>query len=304
MGGSRTFFTAQAGRDTRNPALPDDKEPWGTTSQSVYRSYEPAEMKNCRDAPTQKRPSMEAASTVGPRASGADQTWRRTREHYAEPPASAIAPSDHASNPDVPGHKLSAHALGRRLKQRDRESPMPERPYLGLQTEAQHREARASEDRLRHFPYRDEYHPRSKRLLYEMALEKCCRDSVRSASTQHDTVSCFTATSRASSMTRTSKASSTPSLQRVMTGDSKRIPEGVAKRRLQVNLRAPGQWPADEEWFKRKFKEEGPAGMSCANMPPFMLDANMAKHGERLVKCDKMFGGRVDHEARVPGGGE
>mmetsp|Transcript_13245 Transcript_13245/g.14390 ORF Transcript_13245/g.14390 Transcript_13245/m.14390 type:complete len:82 (-) Transcript_13245:2-247(-) len=65
--------------------------------------------------------------------------------------------------------------------------PIPERPFGGTSHYTQH-QAAAQQARHDYFPYRDEFHPRSKRLLYEMALAADDRKS----NISEDTRSCFT----------------------------------------------------------------------------------------------------------------
>merc|ERR1711924_219756 len=166
--------------------------------------------------------------------------------------------------------------------------------YMFLSTLKQEDEAAAAKGR-RHFnPYNDETIPRQHRIHYDMSMEKCCRDSVRSASSIADTNSavgsCFTvATSQAS---RTSKASSTSSLPRVMTGDSKRIQHhgGIAGRRKECTFRSPGIWPADFEWYKEKLRTDGPAGLMGQNTPVCMLGDSMSAYGDREINSAGVLG--------------
>lgn len=168
------------------------------------------------------------------------------------------------------------------------------RPYIGLSTHHQEHEAAALQAR-RHFnPYRDESIPRSVRLAQDMAMEKCCHDSVRSASSIADSSSnvgsCYTlASSKAS---RTSKASSVPNLDRIPTGDSRRIqnPGGIAARRKECTFKSPGIWPADAEWYKEMLLREGPAGMVGGNVPSCMMGDGLVAYGDREILSAGVLG--------------
>merc|ERR1719183_946737 len=100
-----------------------------------------------------------------------------------------------------------------------------------------------------------------------MALERCCRDSVASASTDGENMSCFTLPS--TKVSGTTKASSVPSQRsRLLTGDSARIQGGICKRRKEMNTKSPMQWPADAQWLKDVYEKEGPAGLQSTNYMP------------------------------------
>lgn len=298
---ARNFFSAQQGRASRAPALPSDAEPWGTTSSSVMRAYEPAEMAAAKGvtaglrAPLQ--PSMAVKTCREP--TGPEQKWRRHHEAHQDPGPAGVAAMGKLV---IPLSEQVAH------------KPVRWRPYMGCTTEKQDMEAQALRDRQRQFPYRDEYHPRSKRLLYEMALEKCCRDSVRSASTfdGDDNQSCFTLASSAarskaggtqvskagSQASKLSRSSSEPS--RVPTGDSRRVAGGVAKRRLACFNRAPGIWPMDAVWANDLYDKEGPAGMMSGNAPSWMAAGSLKAYGDRIVASNALLPGWNETTSRKP----
>lgn len=298
---SKCFISPQCGRSGRTGAVVGDDEPWGTTSSSVMRRYEPAEMRNCRSGPAQLKPAMQPTSLAkSGGVTGEAQKWRRHIEHYADPAmtasmaASAVTAPSSASGRGGGHSKSTGHFAKKSIPAADLVSmrPIPERAYVGLSTDSMEREKAAAIERQRHFPYRDEFLPRSKRLLYEMALNNCSRDSVQSASSVADTASCFTlASSKAS---RTTRSSSATCLSRLPTADSQRIEEGIAKRRHACQLRAPMQWDADAEWVSRKYQEDGPAGLTCANFMPGILAPNAIKYAERISRVNSMIPGTSD----------
>eukprot|EP00929_Paragymnodinium_shiwhaense_P058639 TRINITY_DN29375_c0_g1_i1.p1 TRINITY_DN29375_c0_g1~~TRINITY_DN29375_c0_g1_i1.p1 ORF type:complete len:298 (+),score=51.69 TRINITY_DN29375_c0_g1_i1:140-1033(+) len=295
---SRSFVNAQAGRAARAPALPSDAEPWGTTSNSVMRAYEPAEMAAAKGVKaglrTTLQPSMAAKTCKMP--TGPEFKWRRHHEAHQDPGPAGVAAMGKLF---VPLSEQVAH------------KPVRWRPYVGLATLKQEDEAEALKNRQRAFPYRDEFHPRSKRLMYEMALEKCCRDSVASASTyrQDDNASCFTLASTRAGGTQVSKAGSQASRlsrtssepSRLPTGGSQRVVGGVAKRRMQCNLRSPMQSADDAIWFMDKFDKEGPAGLTNANCPAWMAAGSLKAEGDRVQAASALLPGFAETTSRKAG---
>lgn len=186
--------------------------------------------------------------------------------------------------------------------------PIMERPF-GASSTYQEDQRRAQEARQGYFPYRDEFAPRSKRLLYEMALNACSQDGKRSDGGE-DSVSCFTVTdsmvSSKSGASRArsgvSRASSVPSLPaagpRLPTADSQRVPGGIAKRRKELLLRSPEQWEADRVWVAERWEQDGPAGLATANYIAAMYQPTLQKYGERIHQVHHMMGGRQETVSR------
>jgi len=292
----RVFVAPNAGRVSRNS--PQVDEPWGTTSNSQFRSFEPSEVKNCRSTPAHVKPCLQQSIMSGGRAStGRLHTWNRHASDYPDPAPSAV--TDRSGGASGSGSQGSYANRGKEPPSWEQvhRRPIQNRPFNATST-SQDAQLHAQEERHGHFPYRDEFAPRSKRLLYEMAAARCSRDSVKSASTA-DGVSCFTLTS--SAVTGTSRRSaSTPSLiqRRVPTADSARIPGGIAKRRLQSQLRAPTQWEPDRQWFQEKWDAEGPSGLATGNFHPSMHDDRNRSYAECMNVVSSIVGGRRDNEPR------
>ncbi|CAE7548520.1 unnamed protein product [Symbiodinium natans] len=147
--------------------------------------------------------------------------------------------------------------------------PIPERGFGSVSHYTQHQEE-AQRARHDYFPYRDEFHPRSKRLLHEMALNAYSQSLERSGSVaSDDTRSVFTLPSTAASRKTGSKASSANqslrsrslSSSRLHTGDSLRVGGGqpgmLAKRRAQAFYRSPSQSKFDRDWYLSVLEKEG-----------------------------------------------
>lgn len=169
----------------------------------------------------------------------------------------------------------------------------------------QEHEAAAQAARNTAFPYRDEFAPRSKRLLYEMALQQCSRDSVKSASTVGDDMSAFTLASTSAGSGASGRSASTGSLARPPTGDSQRVVGGVARRRKAAQLKAPLQWEPDLAWIQEKYENEGPAGLASGNFSGHFHAPTNKGHGDRMNAVVNLLVGRVEagNEAReAPGG--
>jgi len=319
----RVFFTPQAGRTDRSKQL--DDEPWGTTSsQSHFKAYEPSEARSARSSAVHVKPALEG-SVVGSRANSGTQrsptlnVWERHREDYRDPSArseaSAVTVSKASSGSRKAPVRQGAYIPAAELVAA---RPIPERPFRGV-SHYKEQLAEAQEARHEYFPYRDEYHPRSKRLLYEMALNKVKADhSDRSTNVvDDDTRSCFTLASsaasaksrasRVSAATSLSRASSMPSINegsRLPTGDSLRVSGGfigsVAKRRSQAMFRSPGQWEADRQWFTKKLEEDGPAGLMTGNFPVNMYEPTMDKYGQFISAASGMLSGEAETLSRKP----
>lgn len=293
---SRVFFTPQAGRaDKGNGA---EEEPWGTTSAgSAFRAFEPAEMKSCRSGPAHLKPCLQPSGAFAParsQASSASRSRASHRENFPEM-ASAVTISRASRNSGLQPAWEKVH-----------QRPIPPRAWGAATTEYRDSQRAAQEARHDHFPYRDEFAPRSKRLLYEMALERCSRDDVRSASTEADEVSCFTIPSSYASGKSGRRSASTPSLAssgRLLTGDSRRIVGGLARRRKEAQLRAPMLWESDADWVTKKCETEGPAGLTTANVPGHAHGHTCRKISEKMNGFVQCFDGNPDNVPRdAPGG--
>lgn len=289
----RVFLAPQAGRQSKDAQQQD--EPWGTTSsQAHFRAFEPAEMRSSRSAPAQRKTCLEPAQPVRHGSRAGSQHWRTMGKDAYPDPASVVsdlsALNASAEKPRRPPHGGS----------------MPRRLFDGRTTYQEHqREAQDARHRY-DFPYRDEYQPRSKRLLYEMALAGCSRESVRSVSTA-DEASCFTlpstvASGRSKGSRRSSSAASLPP-SRPPTGASDRLEVGIARRRKEAQLRAPLQWDADMAWLKDTLEREGPAGLTCANFPAAHCANRINAAAERNARLENILDGIRDNPPReAPGG--
>mmetsp|Transcript_21340 Transcript_21340/g.47204 ORF Transcript_21340/g.47204 Transcript_21340/m.47204 type:complete len:277 (-) Transcript_21340:322-1152(-) len=265
------YVGPQAGRAVRET---EAEEPWGTTSSSAYRGYEPSEMRSCR-GPAHVRTCLE------PRL---NHDGRRVELASNLSSASARHRATSGGSTRVPSWEL----IHRR--------PVPRNPFYGNSAYREDQE-RAQQARHAYFPYRDEFAPRSKRLLYEMALERCTRDSVRSASTEAGTASCFTLATSAASGKGSRRSASTPSLvSKAPTADSQRIEGGVARRRKECQLRSPMQWAADAAWLHQKLDEDGPAGLTQANFAPSLVGPSFKQHHDRIARVRHIFGGTTEQE--------
>lgn len=308
----RVFFTAQQGRDARAPALPPDDAPWGTTSSSVMRAYEPAEMRSVRSLPSNVRVAMQPSSLAAScKVTPESSKFKRSQAEFLDPRAggsmvaSAVTMDSRSASSREPEPSYLVGRGGGKLPEYEKNSrrPPPERAYLGLQTLKQDLEATAATERQRHFPYRDEHHPRSKRLMYELALQNLCQDDAKSCSTDAESQisrSCFTMASSKASRSTASRSQSESVISRLMTADSKRVtaPGGIAKRRMQAQQKAPMQWPADEKWLRETVSKDGPAGLQCANLVSGQLEGTCSKHAERIAIAKELFGGRQDNFGR------
>lgn len=145
-------------------------------------------------------------------------------------------------------------------------NPIPERPFDAMSS-YNHQQIEAHLAREGHFPYRDEFAPRSKRLLYELAMNKASCDSVASGSTA--TASAYTMSSRRSAPRSVARSQSEGSVASSHhTADTDRVIGGVAKRRAQLQFRSPALCPRDEDWLREKWEKEGPLGLANSNFKP------------------------------------
>jgi len=261
------------------------------------RAFEPAEMKNCRSGPSHLKPCLEPVGAV--------------RRNGVPSVAPSRAGSGNRGDTDVASAKTvrSGESGKRSSGWKDfgpkpkpawaltHQNPMPNKPFVAM-TDNQEREANALQERARHFPYRDEFAPRSKRLLYEMALQRCSRDSVKSASSIADDMSCFTLPSTAAGSAASGRSSSTPSLGRPPTGDSQRLTVSIAKRRKELETRAPQQNIRDMNWLRQIQEEEGPVGVATANFPGHFHEDTLQRMGERIICVNKILDGKQDHVMR------
>lgn len=305
---SRVFITPQAGRPDKGKGAED--EPWGTTSAgSAFRAFEPAEMRSCRSGPAHLKPCLQPSGAFAPARSQVSSASRSRSNLMETIPEMASAVTVSRASRTVPEmasavtvSRASRNSGGQPAWAQVHQRPIPARPWGAATTEYRDSQQLAQEARHdHHFPYRDEFAPRSKRLLYEMALERCSRDDVRSASTDADEVSCFTVPSSYASGKSGRRSASTPSLAssgRLMTGDSRRIVGGLARRRKEAQLRAPMQWEADMDWVAKKCEEEGPAGLSTANVPGHAHGHTCRKISEKMNGFLECFDGKPDNVPR------
>lgn len=197
--------------------------------------------------------------------------------------ASAISGSHPGSRPPRPSW-ASIH-----------ERPIQHRPFMA-KTQFQRDQQAAAEGRLRHFPGRDEFAPRSRRLLMELALNRCSRDSVASASTM-ETQSAFTISSsgasRASRLTgaRSQMSRSAVSVPSLSSAHSSQVEGGIAKRRMEAQFRSPALWEADRQWVQDKWAKDGPAGLANANFASSMSNNSMRNQGDHLGRVASMLPG-------------
>jgi len=288
---SRVFVNPQAGRDrhTRN-ASTGAEDAWGTTSsQAQFRGYEPAEMRNCRSQPQHVKAALEKRSDTGRKAR--QYNWDRTKEDF--PDHSAV----HSSSARSLGSAVTcseqsrsrSFATGSRQGTAPKpewatihERPIPPRTFDSNSAYASQQDF-ARQSRHEHFPYRDEFAPRSKRLLYELAYLRASRDSVRSGSTA-DSVSCFTMSSAAQNSAHGARRSaSVPSVaSSTHTAASSRVIGGIAKRRHEAFLRSPSLSDMDKQWYDEKMRNEGPAGLFSSNFTSGFHTNNLDKYAERM----------------------
>lgn len=277
-----------------------------TSSKAQFRAYEPAEVRNSRGGASnlhaellEAHDALAASPVAGNRGPSSrvaslrrGTPGRQTWSGFTRDDASAVTDKSQSAS--------GSQAYGQRYRPpyaRDR--PIPEQKFLANST---YREDNDVMQAARHsyFPYRDEFAPRSKRLLYEMALAQCSRDSVKSASSCAGTESCFTVASKAKNGVGSSavgsshgRSASAPSLvDPPKSADSQRIPGGIgslARRRKDAQLRAPTQWAPDAVWISEKLETEGPAGLHTHNVPPKLHKNSLRQFGEHMQVVQSMM---------------
>lgn len=283
--GEHRYFTTQAGRADRSKF---EDEPWGTTSnQSHFKAYEASDARNARSLPSQVRPCQENKTGL---ALGPLQIWERHREDY---PALKTPSEASGGKKYIPAAEL-VHMR-----------PIPERPFGGVSHYTQH-QAAAQEARHDYFPYRDEFHPRSKRLLYEMALNAV---DDRKSNVSEETRSCFTlpssVKSHKSQSTEKSVASQPRSLSssRLPTGDSLRVgggkPGALAHRRAQAFFRSPSQSHVDREWYVSMNEKEGPAAICTTNYRPRFYKDSLDTYSQALAEMSALLDGERETQPRT-----
>mmetsp|Transcript_44995 Transcript_44995/g.96629 ORF Transcript_44995/g.96629 Transcript_44995/m.96629 type:complete len:310 (+) Transcript_44995:83-1012(+) len=300
---SRVFISPQAGRSGRAGSVVPDEEPWGTTSsQAQYRAYEAAEVSSCRSNPAQallqhgqplgsSRGGMARMSGLGSTVGSVNVGERRRRAPSTAAASSALSKSSSRarSQPSLQPQQPQQHIpFWKQAEQR----PMPNNPFLGNSHSREH-EAEAQKARKVHFPYRDEFAPRSKRLMYELVLAKQVEEDGQS--TDAGSESCFTVSTQARS--KMSRATSTPALPAIpgtppLTAGSHRLPGGagrLARRRYECQFKAPSLWPADENWYRETYERDGPAGMTTLNYPGHLHNGKLSSQNQMLVQCHAMI---------------
>jgi hypothetical protein len=292
---SRVFVNAQAGREGKSGVKKEDE--WGTTtSQAEFRGYEPAEMRNARDGPRHTKTALEGhhASHRGtqPKAKGGTYNWHRFQESFPDHSASAYTATEQSGS--LP--KLSA-TQGSRPKWADtHNNPIPHHSFDHVTHYSQH-QLESQQARQAQFPYRDEFAPRSKRLLYEMAHQRVSRDSVASGSTV--SASAFTMSSKArSGVSGASRSNSEGSLAASShhTADSCRVVGGVARRRAQAQFRSPSLNIRDQHWLQEKWEKEGAAGLALGNFNKGFYGSSCRKSVDQLNSMKPLLGGYHEHE--------
>lgn len=293
---SRVFVNAQGGRQGKSGVKEEEK--WGTTtSQAEFRSYEPAEMKNARDGPARSQTSSVASNRSGtqPKAKGTQQRNRFIEERDPNVTCSAYTASEQSASRTLPklpqGNKESRKPDGLPSS----ENPIPQRG-IDHATQMQH-QSQAQQAKHGYFPYRDEFAPRSKRLLYELAHQRIARDSVASGSTA--SASAFTMSSAAKSGASRSNSEGSLVASSHHSADSARVPGGIAKRRAQAMFRSPALWPADQERYTEMWNRDGCAGLATNNNKPNFYGTNMNQMVEQNIAMADLLHGY--HEGEIVG---
>jgi len=264
---SRVYFAPQVGRQGRTGVK--DEEEWGkTTSQAEFRSYEPAEMRNCRDGPAHTKTCHETSSMRGtaPKKAASSYNWSRSQEDFPAKSAYTATVQSMNKSHSSGDYKTAKKADNKPAWASVADRPIPHRPFDADSTYKLHQE-HAQQARHGHFPYRDEFAPRSKRLLYELAHQRISRDSVASGSTC-DSASAFTmASSRHSVAQSAARSQSEGSLAASShhSASSSRVPGRIARRRYEMQNKSPALWHADRQWLDEKLEKDGMAGLTFAN---------------------------------------
>lgn len=307
---ARVYVNPQAGRAV---CQPDEDVPWGTSaSHSSFRHFEPAEARNCRSEPVHVKPCLAQPPATGSRKTNqsTNNTRKQSHEDFPDPMSAITVPTGMSAYTIHSGTSSRSKLAPSSAHEQMHQQLISKRPFYATST-YQSDQASAQEARHSYFPYRDEFAPRSKQLLYELALEKCSRDSVKSASTA-GSVSCFTVESSVHSRKLPnvgrglSAIASAPSLasstrSRLPTADSMRIPGGIgslARRRKEADLRAPAQWEPDRRWHAEKWEQDGPAGLASAYYGPSRHKATCRNSSENMNSVEHIVDGRIDHAAR------
>jgi hypothetical protein len=300
---SRVYVAAQAGRQGKTGVK--NEEEWGsTTSKAEFKAYEPAEMRNARDGPRHTKAGFAGLQTLSdrgtqPKVKAQDRpnyNWRRLQEEY--PDRSAYTATEQSSLP-----KLSQTQGSRSSKPAwamTHTNPIPEKKFHATTHYSQH-QLEAQQARHGYFPYRDEYAPRSKRLMYELAINKASCDSVASGSTA--TASAYTMSSHPSaarSSAARSRSEGSLAASSHHTADSDRVIGGIAKRRAQAQFRSPALSEADRRWFAEKWENEGPAGLTTGNYKPIFYEQNCRQDIEKHLAMGHLLGGH--REKDITGG--
>lgn len=303
---SRVFVNAQAGRQGKS-GLKKEEE-WGTTSsQAEFRAYEPAEMRNAREIPQHARTCVEnnARGTLPKNKGTASYNWYRVQESF---PDHSVYTATEQSLPRISEDRRSQGSSGKRSNRaktppgmrgapawaRTHMNPIPEHKFDATTSYTQH-QMEAQLARHNHFPYRDEFQPRSKRLLYELAHQRASCDSVASGSTA--TASAFTVSSkgsRARSVARSQSEGSIASSHH--TADSDKVIGGIAKRRAQVQFRSPALCVRDGDWLRDKWEKEGPAGLVTGNFKPSFYQPSCKQSIEQTHSMSALLGGYKEAE--------
>lgn len=274
-----------------------------TASRSHFKPFEPAEARASRGQTMHVKPGFElsARRPLGSHSLPDLRSVASDRQSCRDE-ASAVTVRSRRSN-------MSKHSLESVQRPGSVQPLSPDRSFYGSSHYQDHQE-QAREARHEFFPYRDEYAPRSKRLLYEMALAKhFAKDEDKSEVSRVKSESCFTvASSRRggqSAVGRSNDAGNTAGcLQPIAevpppTADSMRIPGGVARRRKELEMRSPAMCEADRAWLTEKWEEDGPAGLTSANFIPAMHKPTMRRYAEHINNVQGMMNGRNDTEPRA-----
>jgi len=301
-GSSRVFVTPQAGRSDRSRAE-GSEEPWGTTaSRSQFRPFDAAEAQHCRGSPALPR-SLPSASPIG------TPQRRRLRSTASSAVNSSV---DCVSElQPIPEHASAAAARGAASSKPGYlvDRPIPQRPFLATTTYRSD-QLLAQEARKAHFPERDEFAPRSKKMMLELAHARFCRDDEKSTASREGSVSCFTVTdSDHTSVAKSSlsRSASEPSLApglplpRVPSASSQ-VPGGVARRRRECQMRSPALWDGDRDWYLQRLQEDGPNGLHTGNHVSSLYGPSLGRQMDRMHGMSSLLGGTTDAELEARGG--
>jgi len=303
---SRVFVNPQAGRHGKTGVKKEEE--WGTTtSQSEFRGYEPAEMRNARDGPRHTRgltANLQPASDRGtqPKYKKSElYAWNRLQEQFPDHSAYTVASDGTLPKLSEGSKRPTAEWAASKAEQpawaTTHMNPIPEKKFDATSSYSQH-QLQAQQARHGHFPYRDEFAPRSKRLLYELAHARVSKDSVASGSTA--TASAFTMSSQRSAArsgaARSQSEGSLASSHHTCDTDRLFLHGGVAKRRAQAQFRSPALCPRDEEWFRERWDRDGPAGLTFHNFKPGFYQRSAKMDVEQTIAIKPLLGGHKEDE--------